>query len=152
MRCLVSARSSACTFALLCALAMPACTTEAKENAAVQAVVDDTAKKNPDILRLTVHCATAGGQDAVAIASTLPARINKPSDPEDRQALQTGQPVVRPEPNALDVSVPVLQQGGKHTHVIGVTLKAQPDADKEAIKARAIEIANAVATAIGSKH
>jgi hypothetical protein len=151
MRCFVSAPSLVCTFALLCALAMPSCTTEAKENAVVQAVVDDTAKKNPDILRLTVHCSTAGGKDLVAIASTLPARINKPSDPEDLQAVQSGQPVVRDEPNALDVSVPVLQKDGKHSHVVGVTLKAPPDANKDAVKAKAIEIANSVATAISAK-
>ncbi len=151
VRSLVPARSFLGSLALLCALAAPGCTSEAKSgNLAIQAVVDETAKKNPDIVRLTVHN-TSDGKNVMAVASTLPAKIGKASDKEDVQAIESGKTVVLDEPNALDVTVPVLQKDGKYTAAIGVTLKATADSNKETLKAKALEIANAVATAITAK-
>src|SRR5262245_39558820 len=136
-----------CTIGVLC-VAGAGCTKEVGGNAAIQAVVDATAKKDPDILRLTVHCAAADRKSTVVLASTLPAKIGKSSDKEDLDALATGKTIVLEEPNARDFSVPVLPQNGEPTHVIGVTLKAPPDANKEALQAKAAEIANSLAAAI----
>ena len=116
----------------------------------IQPIVDATAKKHPEILRLTVHVAK-DGKPAEAVASTLPDRIGKASDKEDLDAIQTGKTIVLPEPDALDVTVPALQKDGKYTAAIGVTLPAKPGADKKAIEAKATEIATSVANAIATK-
>lgn len=151
IRCVVPPLALLSAITLACVLAAPSCTADAKGgHAAIQTVVDETAKKHPDIVRLTVHSAP-DGKDAYAVASTMPAKIGQPSDKEDVQAIQSGQTIVLDEPNALDVTVPALQKDGKYTTAIGVTLKATAGADKNALKAKATEIANSVASAIAAK-
>jgi hypothetical protein len=142
---LVSALAMSCAFLALACKSAPA-----GGDPQIQAIVDDHAKKHPDILRLTVHMAK-DGKPAEAVASTLPDKIGKASDKEDVDAIQTGKTIVLPEPDALDVTVPALQKDGKYTTAIGVTLPAKAGADKKAVEAKATDIANSVANAIAAK-
>lgn len=139
-----------CSFLL--ALVAASCTAKVSTtgNAAAQSAVEATAKMHPDVLRLTVHMAPAGGGASTAVASTAADKLGKPSDKEDLQAMETGQPVVMDEKDAVDVTVPAMQKDGKWTAAIGVTLKAAAGADKEALKKKATEIASAVEKAIST--
>ena len=108
--------------------------------AAAQAIVDGVAARHADLERLTLHAVPAGKTETTQIASTMAARRGKPSDPEDIEALRTGQEVVLDEAGAVDLTVPIMLTDGKATAVAGVTLKAADDADHDALvkKARAI--------------
>ena len=115
---------------------------------AAQSAVEATAKMHPDVVRLTVHMVPPAGGASTAIASTAAEKVGKASDAEDLQAMATGQPVLKDEKDALDVTVPAMQKDGKWTAAIGVTLKAAAGADKEALKKKATEIATSVEKAI----
>lgn len=113
--------------AVICALGLflfSACSpTEASESNA-QAVVDAIAAKNESILRLTIHAMPAGETEYVFAASTLASKIGQPSDPEDLQAIETGEVVVLEETGGIDVTVPIRLREGKHTAAAGVTMDA----------------------------
>lgn len=112
-----------------------------------QQLVDALSQRYQEITRLTVHAVPAGESECRVIASTDPGRRGTSSDPEDQQALSTGEVVVLEEPGAIDVTVPVLPFEGKPTAVVGVTLRQPEGRSKEATVARAKEIAKAVADA-----
>lgn len=109
-----------------------------------QAIVEAVAGMHPECTRLTVHKTPPAGGDVCAVASTSADKLGKPSDPEDLRAMQTGETIVLDEPNAIDVTVPVMAENGKHTAAVGVTLKADAATDREAVVAMAKEIAMAV--------
>lgn len=115
--------------------------------AQAQVLVDGVAARHPDLLRLTLHAVPTGGTVCTQLASTLPERRGKPSDPEDLQALETGAAVVLEEPDALDVSVPILFESGKPSAIAGVTLRAAADSDRAILIARAKAIAEELASA-----
>lgn len=114
-----------------------------------QEVVDRIAAANPDVVRLTVHAVPPEGGAMCAVASTADDKRGKASDPEDHQALANGETVVLDEASGIDVSVPVLQQGGKFTAVVGVTMKSGQD--RAAIVQKAKSIASEVAGAMPAR-
>jgi len=113
-----------------------------------QKLVAAVAQRYTEIVRLTLHAAPAGTTECRVIASTESSRIGRASDKEDLEALASGQPVVLEEPEALDVTVPILPKQGKPTAVVGVTLRHPAGRDREATIGRAQEIAKAVAEAV----
>lgn len=113
--------------------------------AETQAIVESTARANPDIARLTVHRVPQGGSALIAVASTADDKRGKPSDPEDQQAIQTGQVIVLEEEGALDVTVPVLLQDGRYTAAVGVTWRAGTPGGREELTAQARSIAAEIA-------
>lgn len=127
----------------LVALSLVACHSTSHCDACTnaQAVVDSVAKQNAECVRLTVHCAMDGG--AKCCASTMAERVGKASDKEDVEAMQTGKNVVLEEPGAIDVTIPIRQEGGKFHSTCGVTLKAAGMTREQAV-AKATTIAKAV--------
>lgn len=115
---------------------------------ACQQVVDATARQHADLTRLTVHRELTPSGGYLAVASTAAERRGKPSDPEDLEAIRTGQTIVLDAPGVLDVTVPVMPMRGRFTAAIGVTLKLEADAVREAMVNKARDIAAAVSTAI----
>jgi hypothetical protein len=126
----------------------PACKSPGGTTSDPQAVVETTAKANPDVTRLTIHCTPAGGSGPVACASTSPDKKGKPSDPEDLKAMQTGETVVLDEAGAVDVTVPIMQKDGKFTGACGVTIKAAGMSREQAV-AKATAIAKEVEKCLG---
>ncbi len=108
-----------------------------------QAVVTKVAAAHPEVVRLTVHAVPPAGGALCAIASSLPEKLGKPSDPEDHRAIDSGETVVLDEAGAVDYTVPVRQKDGKFTAAVGVTLKSggDPAAQMAAAKAIAAEVA-----------
>jgi hypothetical protein len=112
-----------------------------------QQLVDALSQRYQEITRLTIHAAPEGESECRVIASTDPVRRGTSSDPEDKQAIASGEIVVLDEPGAVDVTVPILPLDGKFTAAVGVTLRQPEGRDKAATVARAKEIAKAVADA-----
>jgi hypothetical protein len=114
--------------------------TGAASFAAAQKIVDGVAAEHADLQRLTLHAVPAGKTECTQIASTMAARRGKPSDPEDLEAMKSGEEIVLDEPGAIDVTVPILMKDGKPTAIAGVTLKMEEGEDREALltEARAI--------------
>lgn len=115
---------------------------------AAQEVVDRVAAMHPDLVRLTLHAVPEGKTQCTQLASTMPKRRGKPSDPEDMEALRTGKQIVLDEPGAIDVTVPILLKGGKPTAIAGVTLRAEAGADRNALLRKARAIAEKLAAEI----
>ncbi|MBM3973165.1 MAG: hypothetical protein FJ301_03585 [Planctomycetes bacterium] len=113
---------------------------------APQTVVDNVAKANPAVTRLTIHCAADGSMKVCA--STVAEKVGKASDPEDKKALETGQEVVLEENGGLDITLPICMKDGKATAVCGVTMKTDGMTREQAI-AKAKEIAKAVDGGLG---
>lgn len=133
-----------CSVLLLALLAAcSSCCGKCSTECPAQATVEAVAREHADCVRLTVHCTPAGASSPIACASTAAGKKGKPSDPEDLQAMQTGQPVVLEEPGALDVTVPILAKDGRFLAACGVTLKAD-GASREQLVAKATAIAKTV--------
>ncbi len=77
-----------------------------------QRLVDELAKKHPELLRIGLH-----------VASNVSAKVGQKSDPEDLQAMKTGRPVVLREGENFDVTLPLHDASGKIIGAIGLTLK-----------------------------
>ena len=115
---------------------------------AAQDVVDEVAERHPNLTRLTLHAVPADGTECTQIASTMPERRGKPSDPEDLEALRTGEEIVLEEPGAIDVTVPILVQDGRPSAIAGITLRAHETSDREGIVSRARSSAEELETEI----
>ena len=107
-----------------------------------QSLVESIASRNKDIVRLSVHAIPDGGTEYMAVASTSSEKLGKPSDPEDLQAVETGEIIVLDEPGGIDVTVPILRFEGEATAAAGVTVNA--DLGRDA----AIQLAQEVAVQI----
>jgi len=115
-----------------------------------QQIVDRIAAEHTDLVRLTLHAVPAGKTQCTQLASTMPERRGKPSDPEDLEAMRTGKEVVLTEPGAIDVTVPILDKGGKPSAIAGVTLRAGETADRDALIQQAKKIAGDLASAVSA--
>lgn len=126
---------------LMLVVAACASTTDANPYPEAQKAVEAVSAKHSELTRLTLHAVPAGSSQCTQIASTVAGRRGKPSDPEDLEALRTGAEVVLEESGAVDVTVPILSQGGKATAVAGVTVRAETALDRPSVLARARAIA-----------
>jgi len=108
---------------------------------AAQKIVDLVASRHANLQRLTLHAVPADKAECTQIASTMPERRGKPSDPEDLDALRTGNEVVLEEPGAIDVTVPIMAVDGKPTAVAGITLALTEGADRDGLVSEARAIA-----------
>ena len=110
----------------------------------VQKIVESVAKEHPELVRLTVHAKGKGCDQFCAIASTVPAKICKLSDPEDLEAMNTGKPVVLDEVGAVDVTLPAIRTGAQWTSAIGVTFRPNAAMKREQFVDLAAAIAKVV--------
>ena len=108
---------------------------------AAQEILDGVAARHANLQRLTLHAVPADKSECTQIASTQPGRRGKPSDPEDLEALRTGDEVILDEAGAIDVTVPILAVDGKPTAVAGVTLALNEGADRDDLVSEARAIA-----------
>ena len=115
---------------------------------AAQEIVDRAAARHPDLVRLTLHAVPEGKKECTQVASTMPERRGKPSDPEDLEAMRTGRQIVLSEPGAVDVTVPILLKDGSPTAIAGVTLRAGTGADRDTLVMRARAIAQELANEV----
>src|SRR5438876_518028 len=59
-----------------------------------QRLVDELAKKHPELVRIGLHVTPAGSSENIIVASNVAAKLGQKSDPEDLRAMETGRPVV----------------------------------------------------------
>jgi iron complex outermembrane receptor protein len=137
-------------FALLVLVtALAACaSTKGTASPAAQEVLDRVAARHPDLVRLTLHAVPQGKKDCTQVASTVAERRGKKSDPEDLEAMRTGQQVVLEEQGAIDVTVPILVKDGAPTATAGVTLRAGAGTDRGTLVLRARAIAQELANEV----
>jgi hypothetical protein len=109
--------------------------------AAAQKALDGVAAQHANVKRLTLHAVPAGKTECMQIASTMAARRGKPSDPEDLKAMKTGELIVLDEPEAVDVTVPILMTDGKPTAIAGVTVAMKEGDDRDALVKEAQAVA-----------
>ena len=105
-----------------------------------QRLVERLAAKHPDLVRIGMHVTPPTKPDNIIIACNQLERVGRKSDPEDLEAIKTGQPVVLKEGENFDVTLPLHDASGKTIGAIGLTFKPRPreqDADI-ALRARAI--------------
>jgi len=113
-----------------------------------QGIVDRISARHADCIRLTLHAVPSGKSECTQLASTMPERRGKPSDPEDREAMRTGRQIVLDEPGAVDVTVPILVKGGSPTAIAGVTMSAPKGSNRDALVRAARAIAEEVAAEV----
>ena len=116
-----------------------------------QRLVDDIARKHPEVVRIGLHLTPPGGAENIIVASNLAAKIGQKSDPEDLAAMKTGQPVVLKEGENVDVTLPLHDAGGKVIGAIGLTLKPRAGETEAAAARRAQDIASELEKQIPSK-
>lgn len=113
--------------------------TGARVDPRMQSVVEDIARENANITRLSVHAKPDGADQLHAIASTSADKRGALSDPEDVRAIQSGEVVVIDEGPGIDVTVPILRSNGSYLAAAGVTLSdAAGDRDAAIATARSI--------------
>jgi hypothetical protein len=131
-------RALALSLVLLFPLASGCATTANAVDPATQTLVEQLARENGDIERLSVHAVPAGGEGLYAIASTSAQKRGSRSDPEDHRAIETGEVVVLEEGGGVDITVPILQKGGVYTAAAGVTLRSGEDRDASIATAQSL--------------
>lgn len=102
-----------------------------------------------EIVRLTLHAVPTGGTAMQFVASTMPEKIGKASDPEDIHALETGEVVVLHEGENYDITVPIADRSGRFIAVAGVTLLPTVGG-QDAARANALMIAGEMQQMIDS--
>ena len=112
--------------------------------AAAQTMLEQVAGKHADLVRLTIHAVPTGEERARVIASNVASKLNQWSDPEDLEAMKTGEAVTLMEGANLDYTVPVMKDG-KAIAAVGVTVKGD---DKDKMTASAFSIAMELSRAI----
>lgn len=136
-------------FVVLALVVLSACGTFRRESfPEAQKLVGAVAQRYTEITRLTLHAVPTGETECRMLASTDQDRVGRVSDPEDLQAMRSGEEIVLDENGAIDVTVPVLPRQGVATAVVGVTLRHPEGRERAATIARAKEIARAVASAV----
>jgi hypothetical protein len=141
------------TAALFSAILFTACATTPKAPCGdTQRVVESVAVLHPECVRLSVHSTPPGGGGKVAIASTSPDKLGKPSDPEDIEAMQSGETIVKEESGAIDFTVPIARRGDSWNAACGVTLTADAGANRDQLRARAQQIARSVEVAMAANQ
>ena len=115
---------------------------------AAQAIVETIVAKHSDLVRLTIHAVPAGETESRIIACNVEEKRGKPSDPEDLQAMKTLMTVVLREGDALDVTAPILDPGGKAIAATGITLSFSEGATENDLVEKAQAIARELTEAI----
>jgi len=113
-----------------------------------QELVDSTCSKHPDLVRLTIHAAPTGEETSRIIACNIKEKIGKPSDPEDLEAMKTGETVVLREGDNLDVTTPIWNKAGKPVAATGITLRFGKEETESDVVKKATAIAKELNTAI----
>jgi hypothetical protein len=116
-----------------------------------QKLVDELAKKHPELVRIGLHVTPPGSADNVIVASNVAAKIGQKSAPEDLQAMKTGRLVVLKEGANFDVTLPLHDAAGKVIGAIGLTLKPSGGEKEVGAKRRAQAIAGELEKQIVSK-
>jgi hypothetical protein len=116
-------------------------------DSSLQAVVDRIAAAHPEVARLSIHAVPAGETGMRIVASTVAGRIGEPSDPEDLDAIRSGQPVVMQEAHNLDYTLAVEGPSGE-SMVVGVTISGASGEGREALLDKAQRVAEKTAAAL----
>lgn len=117
-----------------------------------QRLVDDLAKKHPELVRIGLHVTPPGSSDNIIVASNIPSKIGQKSDPEDLKAMEVGRPVVLKEGNNFDVTLPLHDAAGSAIGAIGLTFPPkQSERETDALK-RANTIAHELEKQIPSRE
>lgn len=103
-----------------------------------QRLVDELAKRHPELIRVGVHVTPPGGSANIIVASNVAAKIGQESDSEDLQAMKTGRLVVLKEGENFDVTLPLHDAKGRMIGAIGLTLKGGGTEGDATERARAI--------------
>ena len=114
----------------------------------VQAIVNNMVSKHPDLVRLTIHAVPTGEETSRIIACNIKEKIGKPSDPEDLEAMKTGETFVLREGNNLDVTAPIWNKAGKPVAATGITLCFGKEETESDVVKKATVIAKELNTAI----
>jgi hypothetical protein len=115
-----------------------------------QHLVDKLAADHPDLLRVALHVTPPKKRDNLIIACNLPERIGRKSDPEDLQAMRTGQPILLREGENFDVTLPLHDAAGRTIGAIGLTFKPRSGEQDPAATRRARAIAGQIEKQIAS--
>lgn len=116
-----------------------------------QKLVDDLVASHPELVRIGLHVTPPNDSQNLIIASNVLAKIGRRSDPEDLEAMRSGQPVLLKEGENLDVTLPLHDAGGKLIGAVGLTLKPKlGEKEAETIR-RARDLAGELEKAISSK-
>lgn len=113
-----------------------------------QELVDRVVAKHPDLVRLTIHAVPTGEESSKIIACNIKEKIGKPSDPEDLEAMKTGEIVTLMEGDNLDVTAPIRDKGGKPIAATGITLRVSKGETESAVIDKAKSIADELTMAI----
>ena len=113
-----------------------------------QELVEGMASKHPDLVRLTIHADPTGEETSRIIACNIKEKIGKPSDPEDLEAMKTGETIVLREGDNLDVTAPIWNKAGKPIAATGITLRFGKEETESDVVKKATAIAKELNTAI----
>ncbi|MBW2570686.1 MAG: hypothetical protein JRE47_15320 [Deltaproteobacteria bacterium] len=113
-----------------------------------QELVGNMVSKYPDLVRLTIHAVPAGEDASRIIACNIKDKIGKLSDPEDLEAMKTGETIVLREGDNLDVTAPIWNKAGKPIAATGITLRLGKDETESDVVKKATAIAKELNTAI----
>jgi iron complex outermembrane recepter protein len=101
-----------------------------------QDLVNRTVARHSELLHLDVHAMAPGTSASVIVASRDPARIGKPSDPDDLEVFKTGTPRVeinRAGDNNVEIEVQLQDVTGQAVGSVELTFPYTPGTDTDAL-------------------
>ena len=119
------------------------------EHTLAQALVEKTFAKHPEVIILATHSTPPGGKVNVISGSTI-GRLGKEADEDDLRVIEKGETNLEVADNnkRFEVELPLNDATGKRIGALGVVLRFKSDADKEALRKRAIVIRDEMARQI----
>lgn len=119
------------------------------EHTLAQALVEKTFARHPEVIILATHSTPPGGKVNVISGSTI-GRLGKEADEDDTRVIEKGETNLEVADNnkRFEVELPLNDASGKRIGALGVVLRFNAKADKEALHKRAIVIRDEMARQI----
>jgi len=111
---------------------------------AAQEIVDQTASRHPDLVRLSIHAVPSGEARTRVVASNLPEKLDDWSDPEDLEAIEKKTAVWLEEGENIDYTVPVVDSSGEAIAAVGVTVAGQGAEQRQLAERIAADVSSAI--------
>jgi hypothetical protein len=120
------------------------------QKSAPQKAVEEIAAAHPEVTSLELASRSAGG--CQTIAATEAKEIGEKCDKDELTAIKTNKPFVEQEKDGWDVTVPLHDSSGKTTGTAGMDFKPAPGQTKDAVVAKARQIAAELEKRLNSKE
>ena len=126
------------------AMASPVPSKDGAAKIHAQQLVDDAARKHPELTSLEMSATPPGQEACETIAATEAKDVAEKCDEDEFKAMESGKPFVEKEPEGFDITLPLHDASGKMIGALGMDFKPEAGQQEASVVARAMQIAREI--------